>query len=90
MTDLLSSATRLVLPWVTFILGALTSFAVVVGIYRGTLDPKDVLGIFSSVVTFIIGFYFSKRESPVTPEGTVTTSKTNTEVTTVKDTPTTG
>ena len=89
MPDVLSSATKIVLLWVMLILGGITTFAVVMGIWRGSLDSKDVLAIFSSVVTFIIGYYFSKRELPATPDGTVTTSKVNTEITTVKDTPTT-
>lgn len=88
MSDLLSSATKVVLLWVMAILGVVTTYSSAIGVYRGTLDPKDILAIFGSVVTFIIGFYFSKRES-TTPDGTVTSQKTSSEVTTVKpnDTP---
>lgn len=85
--EIFASATKIVLLWVMLILGVITLFAVSLGIWRASLDSKDVLAIFSSVVTFIIGYYFSKRENPPTPEGTVTSSKVSTETTTVKDNP---
>lgn len=62
MKNLLSSATKLVLLYVTMILGILTTFAGIVGIWRGTLEPKEVLALFGTIITFVIGYYFSKRE----------------------------
>jgi hypothetical protein len=60
MKNILSSATKLVLLLVVVNLNVISCFAVCIGIYRGTLDPKDVLALFGSVVTGVIFFYFGK------------------------------
>ena len=72
--EILNSATRLTLLWVMFILGLLMGYTGVIGIWRGTLDPKDILAIFSSVVSFIVGFYFSKRDDKIV-DNKMTTEK---------------
>ena len=59
---------------VVFNLNIISCFAVLIGIYRGTLDPKEVLALFGSVVTGIIFFYFGKgmSDKPTTVENTPT------------------
>lgn len=71
MKNILSSATRLVLLYITLVLGILTTFAGVVGIWRGTLEPKEVITLFGTIITFVIGYYFSsKKADPVSTSGT--------------------
>lgn len=84
MSELFSSATKTVLMMVTTVLSVITLYAVILGVWRGVLDPKDVLAIFASVMSFIIGFYFSRRSDVPTPEGTITSQETTNKVTTVK------
>jgi uncharacterized membrane protein required for colicin V production len=62
MKNITSSATKIVLLYITFVLGLLTTFAGFIGIWRGTLDPKEVIAIFGTTLTFIIGYYFSNKD----------------------------
>ena len=85
-SEVLSSATKIVLLWIMFVLGFSTLLAVIFGLWRGTVDPVDLIQIlgFNSVIGFVTGFYFSKRSDTPTPEGTIVSQETNTKVTTVK------
>ena len=91
-SEILNSATKLVLLYLIFILGTISLFAGIWDIVHAQFSEvtKIILALFGSVVNFVAGYYFSEREKSPVPIGTVTTSKTNTEVTTVKDTPTAG
>lgn len=50
---------------IVFNLNIISMYAVIIGIYRGTLDPKEVLALFGSVVTGVIFFYFGKNMQTV-------------------------
>lgn len=74
MQNIFTSATKIVLLLVVSTLSLISAYAVIVGIYRGTLDPKEVLALFGSVVTGVIFFYFGKgmSDKPTTTENTPT------------------
>lgn len=67
--QILKSATKLVLLGLTLVLAVITLYSAVIGIYRGTLDPSKVLEMFGSVMLFVTGYYFSKRETPEVNQG---------------------
>ena len=82
MKQIFTSATKIVLLWIMFILGISTLLAVIFGLWRGSVAPLELIQIlgFNSVVGFIAGYYFSNRET----KGTVTSQesvKTTTEST---------
>ena len=60
MQRILSSATKLVLLWVVFILGVLSLFAGIVSVLQGTFSEaaKVILASFGGTLTIVIGFYF--------------------------------
>lgn len=53
-------------------LSTVSAYAIIVGINRGTLDPKEVLALFGSVVTGVIFFYFGKGMTDKATTGTNT------------------
>lgn len=53
-------------------LNIISCYAVLIGIHRGTLEPKDVLALFGSVVTGVIFFYFGKGMTDKSSTGTNT------------------
>ena len=67
MGDILSSASKLVLLFVVFILGITAAFAAVWGIVHSTLDPKELVTQFGTAVTFVLGFYFGSKGEPSSP-----------------------
>jgi hypothetical protein len=64
---IITSATKITLLVIVAILCLMALFACAVGVLRGTLDPKEIIGIFSSAVLLVLGFYFGKRESTAGP-----------------------
>jgi hypothetical protein len=69
MNDIIKSATKLVLLYLMFILGALSVFAGVWGIIKGTLEPKEIITYFGSAVTFLLGYYFNSKGDTSQPFG---------------------
>jgi len=59
--EILKSASKLVLLFVVFILGILSMFAGIYGIVKGTLEPKEIIGLFGTAMTFVLGFYFGSK-----------------------------
>lgn len=64
MGNITNSATKLVLLYIMFVLGVLALFAGGWGIVQGTLDPKEITSLFGTSVTFLMGYYFSKPNTP--------------------------
>jgi hypothetical protein len=64
---IITSATKITLLVIVVMLCLMALFTCVVGVLRGTLDPKEIIGIFSSAVLLVLGFYFGKRESTTGP-----------------------
>ena len=69
MSELLKSASKLVLLYVVLILGILSAFAGVWGIIKGTLEPKEIIGLFGTALTFVLGYYFGSKGDPTKPYG---------------------
>lgn len=59
---ILNSATKSVLMALTVVLAVITLYSVILGVWRGVLDPKDILALFGSAISFVFGFYFGKRD----------------------------
>ncbi len=62
MKSILSSATKITLLVLIFVLCLVTVYAVIIGTNRALLDPKDVLTLFGLVITSVVSFYFGKSE----------------------------
>lgn len=79
MKNITKSASKLVLLYVVLILGLITSFSVVWDITHGSFNEltKIILGVFSSSVTFLFGFYFGYKGD--TPGNTIQTTTATTE-----------
>lgn len=69
MNKITSSATKLVLLYITFILGLMTMYTVGLSIFRQTLNPELVWGAFASFLGFLAGYYF--RNGNTQPESEV-------------------
>lgn len=67
---ILNSATKSVLMALTVVLAVITLYSVILGVWRGTLDPKDILSLFGSALSFVFGFYFGKRDVDNSPTQT--------------------
>ena len=70
MGNILSSASKVVLLYVVGILGAVAAFAAVWGVVYSTLDPKELVNQFGTAVTFVLGFYFGRKEDSATTANT--------------------
>lgn len=80
MKNLTSSATKIVLLVVISVLSIITLYAVILSVWRGSMDAKDVLTLFGYVMTSVISFYFGNK----TPTDTGAKSETRlTSVTTL-------
>lgn len=64
---ILNSATKSVLMALTVVLAVITLYSVILGVWRGVLDPKDILALFGSAISFVFGFYFGKRDVDNSP-----------------------
>lgn len=64
---ILNSATKSVLMALTVVLAVITLYSVILGVWRGVLDPKDILALFGSALSFVFGFYFGKRDVDNSP-----------------------
>ncbi len=80
MKNITSSASKLVLLYIVMILGLLALFAGCWAVVTGTFGDaaKAIVGLFSTAVTFVLGFYFGyKGDTPVVTgaetDGTPTT-----------------
>ncbi len=63
---ILTSATKVVLLYMVFVLGILASFSVGWDVVHNQFGEvtKVVLAAFSSAVTFLFGHYFGSRQNP--------------------------
>lgn len=67
------SASKITLLMIVTTLNIITLFSVCVSIWRGTLEGKEVLALFSTSVSLVIGYYFGRASTPtVTETGTST------------------
>lgn len=69
MTNILQSASKIVLLFLVGILGVLALIAGTHGILTGSFNDaeKAVLTAFTGAVTFIFGFYFNSKGDPALP-----------------------
>ena len=67
MSEIFKSASKLVLLYIVLILGILTLTAGVLGIVKGTLEPKEIIVLFSTALNFVLGFYFGSKGDPTQP-----------------------
>ncbi len=65
--EILKSASKIVLLFVVLILGLMAAFAGVWGLVKGTLDPKEIISLFGTALTFVLGYYFSNKGDPTQP-----------------------
>lgn len=61
---IIQSATKITLLVFVFALAGLVIFAGVWGTIHGTLEPKEVLAIFGTSLTLVLGFYFGSKIPP--------------------------
>lgn len=67
------SASKLTLLLIVGTLCAITLFSIMVTVWRGSLDGKEVLALFATSVSLVIGYYFGRASTPtVTETGTST------------------
>ena len=71
MKNITSSATKLVLLYIVFILGMLATFAVVWGIIHDSVNELTIAIVtsFTGIVGVVIGHYFNKPGDPTLPGG---------------------
>ena len=67
--EILKSASKIVLLLIVVALVLLALFAGVMGILRGTLDPKELIALFGTALTFVLGFYFGNKGDNNLPYG---------------------
>lgn len=75
MQNIFTSATKIVLLYITLLLGLMTAYTVALTIWRGTLNPELVWGAFSSFLGFLAGYYFrggNTQPEPGSPKDTPT------------------
>lgn len=70
MSNIFSSATKLVLLYVVLILGVLTLVAGIHSVLSGeyTEIAKAIFTLFGAVVTYVMGYYFGRKEEAQAPE----------------------
>lgn len=66
------SASKLTLLLIVGTLCAITLFSVFVTVWRGTLDGKEILALFATSVSLVIGYYFGRATAPTVPEVSAT------------------
>lgn len=66
---IIQSATKISLLVLVFSLTALSIFAGVWGVIHGTLDPKEIITLFGTALTLVLGAYFGSKfpASPSSP-----------------------
>jgi len=69
MDNLTKSASKLVLLYLTIILGILALAAGIIGLIKGTLDPKELITIFAMNIALVLGYYFNSKGDPSQPYG---------------------
>jgi len=67
--EILKSASKIVLLLIILALVLLTAFAGVVGILKGTLEPKEIITLFGTALTFVLGYYFGNKGDNNLPYG---------------------
>lgn len=67
--EILKSASKIVLLLVVVALVILALFAGVAGILKGTLEPKEIIALFGTALTFVLGFYFGNKGDSNLPYG---------------------
>ena len=60
--EILKSASKIVLLLVVIALVLLAIFAGVVGILKNTLEPKEIIALFGTALTFVLGYYFGNKK----------------------------
>ena len=72
---IIQSASKLSLLAFVGTLNVITTFSVIWGVVHGSLDVKDVLALFATSTSLVLGFYFGRASAPTS---TVDTSSTTT------------
>jgi ABC-type glucose/galactose transport system permease subunit len=67
MSNILGSASKLVLLMIVIVLCLIAMFASVWGIIHATLEPKEIVALFGTALTFVLGFYFGSKGDPAQP-----------------------
>lgn len=68
MSEITKSASKIVLLSVIAVLCILTLVAGIIGVVRGSLEQfKDILSLFGSALSFVLGFYFNSKGDPNLP-----------------------
>jgi len=67
---IIQSATKITLLVLVNVLAGLSAFAGIWGVIHGTLDPKEIITLFGTALTLVLGAYFGSK-FPSTPSSTV-------------------
>lgn len=68
MSEITKSASKVVLLAIIAVLCIITLVAAIVGVVRGSLEPvKDIISLFGSALSFVLGFYFGSKGDPSQP-----------------------
>lgn len=68
MNEITKSASKVVLLAIIAVLCILALVAGIVGVVRGSLEPvKEILSLFGSALSFVLGFYFGSKGDPSQP-----------------------
>ena len=69
MSEIMKSASKIVLLWIVGILGILALIAGIYSVITGTFGEaaKIILNAFGSALTFVLGFYFGSKGDPAQP-----------------------
>lgn len=68
---IIQSASKISLLMFVASLNVITTFGVIWGVIHGTLDVKEVLALFATSISLVLGFYFGSR-TPTVPVDPVT------------------
>lgn len=65
--EILKSASKIVLLLVVITLVVLALFSGIWGVINNTLAPKEIIALFATALTFVMGYYFGAKGDPNQP-----------------------